>query len=185
MSVRLALCVLPLICSAALASTEVSLGSFQSIELRGGGHVVLRHGAEQHVVLMKGSTQYTHFEIRDGNKLVISACTPDCPHHYDLEIAITAPDIEGVAVEGGGDIDGEGAFPARRSLGLAVNGGGAIDARAMPADEVSAAVNGGGHIRTAPHQALQAAVNGGGDVLFSGHPAVTSAIHGGGHVGQD
>ncbi len=100
-----------LLVAPASAGTTVPVAPFNSIELEGGGHVVLRHGAVQQVSLEKGSTQFTEFRIEDGNKLVIKACDHDCPHEYDLEIAITTPDIHGVAVSGGGAIESSGDFP--------------------------------------------------------------------------
>ncbi|MDE2181781.1 MAG: DUF2807 domain-containing protein [Alphaproteobacteria bacterium] len=175
-------CVLPLIIAAAVAATPVSVGAFKSVHLNGGGHVVLHHGAKQQVTLLKGSTQFTRFEIRDGDTLVIDVCTADCPHNYQLEVDITAPNIEGAAINGGGEIEAQGTFPNQGHLNVAVSGGGEIDVRSIPADAVNAAINGGGEIRTSPRRTLQAAVNGGGEITYTGNPNVTSAVMGGGDV---
>jgi len=163
------------------AGTDVSVAQFKSIGLRGGGHVILHHGATQHVTLVKGSTQFTTFDSH-GGELTINACNASCPNHYDLEIDIVSPTIGGVAIEGGGAIESQGDFPKQGKIGAAVSGGGAIDIRTMAADEVDAAVNGGGHIMTKPVHALHAAVNGGGEISYWGDPAVTSAVNGGGSV---
>ena len=77
------------------AGTGVPVAPFKFIQLRGGGHVVLHHGATQHVTLVKGSTQFTSFDVR-GNELTINACNANCPNHYDLEIDIVSPAIDGV-----------------------------------------------------------------------------------------
>jgi hypothetical protein len=151
--------------------------------LRGGGHVVLKPGSVQRVTLLKGSTQYTRFHIDSGSDgLQIDACDARCPQHYDLEIEIVSPEINAIAVEGGGSIDAAGGFPRRNELSLAVSGGGSIDVRQMPASTVNAAVNGGGDIRTAPHTSLHAAVNGGGQILYWGNPSVAQAVTGGGSI---
>ena len=174
---------LPLITSmAAFAGSDISVASFKSIQLRGGGHVVFQHGAAQRVTLVKGSTEFTKLEIVDGDTLQIDACNSNCPHHYDLEIDIISPAIEGVAIKGGGHIESKGGFPRQEKIGAAVQGGGTIDIRSMSADNVAAAVDGGGDIMTKPGRALQAAVNGGGSIIYSGNPAVTSAVNGGGSV---
>jgi len=181
-----ALFVLPLLMAgASFAGTDVSVAPFKSIGLRGGGHVILHHGATQHVTLVKGSTQFTRFEIVNGNELQIDACNENCPNHYDLEIDIVSPDIEGVAIQGGGEIESRGTFPKQHKIDAAVSGGGSIDIRAMSVDEVAAAVNGGGDIKTKPAHALRAAVNGGGAISYSGNPQVTSAINGGGSVSKE
>jgi hypothetical protein len=180
-----ALFTLPLLMAGrSFAATDVPTAPFKFIHLRGGGHVVLQHGAVQRVTLVKGSTQFTTLEIRNGDQLEIITCNADCPHQYDLEIEISSPNIDGVAVAGGGKIDSRGDFPKQDKVGAAIAGGGSIDIRAMSADEVDAAVNGGGNIKTKPLHALHAVVNGGGEITYQGDPQVTSAVNGGGSVSK-
>jgi hypothetical protein len=163
------------------AASDVPLAPFKSVGLQGGGDVVLKHGDVQRVTLLKGSTEFTTFKV-DGNSLNIAACNNNCPNHYDLQIEIVSPAIEGVAIEGGGTIKAEGSFPAASELSAAVSGGGDIDVRGIPAARVNAAVNGGGAIRTTASQALNAAVSGGGDITYWGNPEVRQAVNGGGAV---
>src|SRR5580692_6578369 len=107
----------------AQAGGTIQTGRFDSVELRGGGHVVLRHGAAERVTLLAGNTQYTRIRIEDGDKLVIDACNSDCPNHYDLEIEIVTPDIQGVSIEGGGHVETASGFPAQSAIAAAVEGG--------------------------------------------------------------
>ena len=171
---------------AAAHAEPVSVPPFRSVELRGGGHVFLRHGAEQRVVLLKGSTRYTHFTHERGNpgQLVVDACNEDCPPQYSLEVEIVTPTIDGVAVSGGGKIESGPGFGRQGSLAAAVEGGGDIDVRSIDAAKASAAVSGGGAIRLRAERRLEAAVDGGGDIRYWGDPAVTSAIDGGGNVSK-
>jgi hypothetical protein len=166
----------------ALASQTVPVGHFAQVQLRGGGHVTIRHGAAQSVTLIKGSTQYTRMRIRDGRELVIDACNESCPHSYDLDIEIITPDLNGASIDGGGEIAVRDGFPARDHFSVAVNGGGEIDVKALHAANVSAAVNGGGDIELTATEQLSAAVNGGGDITYHGNPQVSEAIRGGGSV---
>lgn len=172
-----------LLASPAFAATPVQVGHFDQIELHGGGHVTVRHGAQQSVTLIKGSADVTGFHIHDGNKLVIDACEHNCPSgEYDLEIEIVTPELAGAAIEGGGHIQAETGFPQQHEFAAAVNGGGHIDMSALGADQVEAAVNGGGHIAVKAVRALHAAVEGGGSIVYQGDPQVTQAINGGGSV---
>ncbi|MBL6851889.1 MAG: DUF2807 domain-containing protein [Alphaproteobacteria bacterium] len=176
---------LALFCAApavAQASETVNVGHFDSVALNGGGRVILRHGATQSVVIRKGSAQITHFVIKDGHTLKIDQCENNCPSSYDLEIEITTPDIEAVALNGGGEIGTEGSFPIANEIAAAINGGGEIDVSAIPAKSATAAINGGGEIKLAASDRLTAAVRGGGDIAYRGHPQVTQAIQGGGSV---
>ena len=100
----------------AFATESVSVGHFSQVELRGGGHVVVKHGATQSVTVLKGSTQYTRFHVKEGRKLVIDTCDNNCPHTYDLQIEIVSPDLDGAAIDGGGEIVAQGSFPGRDSL---------------------------------------------------------------------
>jgi hypothetical protein len=168
--------------NAALAQTVVPVAPFESIELRGGGHVTLRHGAEQKVTIRTGSTQFTTFELRDSRKLVIDACHDNCPMHYDLDIEIVTPNIAAVAVSGGGAIESASGFPVQPSLAAAVNGGGRIDMRAIDVRSATAAVEGGGKIDIRASTTLTAAVDGGGSIRYVGAANVTTAINGGGSV---
>jgi hypothetical protein len=164
------------------AQTVVPLRPFDSVELEGGGHVVLRYGKVQQVRLLRGSTAFTRFVVDQPGKLRIEACDDDCPRHYDLEVDIAAPRINALAISGGGAIDGAGGFPPARKLALAVEGGGTIDARELDCHMATAAVNGGGLIRLKADDQLTAVINGGGKIRYWGNPRVTQAIDGGGRV---
>jgi hypothetical protein len=164
------------------ASGPVAVAPFDSVELKGGGHVVLRYGAVQRVTLLQGSTQYTRLEIEDRGKLVIHTCNNDCPMHYDLEVEIVTPHIGGVAIEGGGRIETAAGFPAQGAITAAVEGGGNINIDTIDAKAGTAAIDGGGKILLRADERLTAAVNGGGAIRYAGNPNVTSAINGGGSV---
>jgi hypothetical protein len=172
--------------AAAFAQTAVPAPPFNAIELRGGGHIVIKHGAVQRVTLIEGSTQYTsiHADSSDPRKLIIDACNDNCPMHYNLEIEIVTPGISGVAIKGGGDIESSGDFPGQRAIAAAVKGGGKIDLRSIGAADATAAVNGGGDIDLRAADKLTAAVNGGGKITYWGDPKVTEAVNGGGEIGR-
>jgi Putative auto-transporter adhesin, head GIN domain len=175
-----------LLASPAFAATPVQVGHFDQIELHGGGHVTVKHGAAQSVTLLKGSADITKFEIHDGSKLIIYACKGICTmEHYDLDIEIVTPDLASAAIHGGGDIVAEGAFPARSNFAAAIHGGGDVDMLAISAATVEAAVHGGGDIHVTATKQLTAAVDGGGDISYRGNPQVTEAVHGGGEIERE
>ena len=165
----------------AAAQSPVRVPAFDSIELRGGGHVTIRHGAAQRVTLVRGSAELTRFEVDDDGGLRIDACVRSC-RNYDLRFEIVTPSLEAVAITGGGAVRTEGAFPGRGTLAVAVTGGGAIDVRSIEAASVAAAVRGGGSILTRPRNSLAASVSGGGAITYWGNPSVTSSVNGGGSV---
>jgi hypothetical protein len=164
------------------AQSVVSAARFTSVELEGGGYVLIKHGPAQRVLLMSGSTAFTSFNVDENGKLRIEACNNDCPHLYDLRIEITTPSIDALAISGGGAIEGADGFPRLHNLSLAVKGGGTIDARAMDTAAATAAVDGGGRIWVKADDRLTAAINGGGKIKYMGNPRMTEAVTGGGKV---
>lgn len=166
----------------ALAQSTISLPRFSSIELHGGGEVIVRHGPSQQVTLVRGNNQLTDFTVDERGRLVIRACTGTC-RGYNPRIEVVTPDIQAAAIHGGGSIKTEGEFPRPGSLALAVHGGGEIDAERIEARHVAASVSGGGSIRTRPIGALAGSIRGGGEITYCGNPAsVASSVSGGGAI---
>jgi len=166
----------------AVATELVPVRPFRSVELRGGGNVVVVPGPVQRVMIVDGSSRFTRFRVERDGQLKIDTCNERCPRLYHLRIEIQSPSVPDLAISGGGAIAVEGGFRPQSELSVAIDGGGKIDGRAVDAGAVSAAVNGGGDIAVHP-RTLTAAVHGGGAIRYIGNPQVTTAIAGGGHVG--
>jgi hypothetical protein len=181
---RMMFLVLPLAVAAvpAMASQIVQTPAFSSVQLRGGGAVVVRPGPVQHVRITQGSAEVTRFRVDRRGQLMIDACIERCPAGYRLRVEIVSPTVPDVAVSGGGSISAAPGFAPQPRLSAAVNGGGGIDLRSLSVSRASIAVNGGGRVLAGELQNLSAAVNGGGTVLYSGNPSVSSAVRGGGTV---
>jgi len=165
----------------AAAQTMVDVPAFDSLNLRGGGEVVIRHGNRQSVTLIRGNLEMSRFRVDHDGTLEIDACVRSC-RDYELRVEIVTPRLDGVGIDGGGEIRAEGAFPERDTLAIGIDGGGEIDMVAVPAETVAAGINGGGRITAHAERRLAAGINGGGEVRYRGHPEVTSAIDGGGDV---
>jgi hypothetical protein len=173
---------LTLLAAAPLAAAEtVSVPAFRSVELRGGGDIVVRPGPAQ-VTILQGSSQFTRFAVDGEGQLKIDACNDRCPRHYDLKIQISYPTVLPMGVKGGGRIAVASGFPRQHVLAAGVGGGGEIDLRSVAADTVAAGVNGGGKILVGTSNSVAAAVSGGGEIRYAGDPAVTRVIDGGGVI---
>jgi hypothetical protein len=165
----------------ALAAETIPVPGFRSIELRGGGEVMLARGPAQRVTIVDGSSRFTRMQVGRDGKLRIDACNERCPANYRLCIRIESPRVPDVAISGGGAIRAEGFQPQPR-LAAAVMGGGQIDLRGVDVAEATTAVHGGGRILVRPGRRLTAAVDGGGEIRYWGAPQVTMAVNGGGTV---
>ena len=168
----------------AIAAETVPVSPFRQIDLRGGGNVLVRPAAVQRVTIIEGSRQVTTMRIARERTLQIDACNGQCPRNYRLRIVIETPNIEGLAIKGGGQITAAPGFRVQKNLATAVQGGGRIDAREMASANVAAAINGGGELLVSPVADLAAAVRGGGAIRYTGNPRVSSVISGGGSISR-
>jgi hypothetical protein len=166
----------------ALAVEQIPVSGFRSVQLRGGGEVIVRPGPVQRVTITEGSSRHTRIDLVRDRQLRIDMCNNQCPEGYRLRVEIQSPSAPDVAIAGGGSIRAHGGFAPQRALSVAVHGGGLVDVRAVPASNVSAAVHGGGQVYVGPRDQLSAAVHGGGQVRYAGNPQVSMAVHGGGLV---
>lgn len=166
----------------AFAAEVVPLPYFDSVELRGGGSIVMVPGPVERVTLMEGSTEFTSFRMERDNQLKIDSCNERCPSHYRLTIRIESPRVPALAVTGGGVITTESGFHPQSELAASVRGGGRIDARALDVADVAAAVDGGGDLLVRARSSLAASVQGGGAIRYWGDPAVAISTRGGGSV---
>lgn len=165
----------------AVSQAVVPLPPFQAVSLEGGGRVLLRHGNQQKVTIVKGDPNVTRFSV-SRKSLRIEACEDRCPSSYQLVVEIVAPNIGAIAVDGGGTIEAQSGFPARSSIALSVDGGGVIDTQAIDTGRVAASVDGGGTIRTRANSSLAASIKGGGLITYRGEPSVATSVSGGGSV---
>ena len=163
------------------APATVAVPRFDAVALQGGGTVLVRPGPNQRDTLLRGSSAVSRLEVR-GRSLEVRACARRCPPNYRLDLEIVVPDLQALAIEGGGSIRLAPGFPARDKVAAAVRGGGSIDMVALRARVVSASVQGGGWILVQATDQLAAAVQGGGSISYRGNPRVSSAISGGGSV---
>lgn len=199
---RAALLLFAVAAAPAGAATDLSLPRIEALSIEGGGNVVVRHGPQQRVRILRGNAQVSSFRVKQRHSLEIITCRDDCPAGYELDVEVTLPEVSALAVERGGAMTVTG-FPAQddlavavsrggkitlsgfsgqRDLALAVSGGGVIDADAVPARQVAAAVDGGGIIRTWPSASLAASIDGGGNIAYRGDPSIATSVRGGGRV---
>ena len=168
----------------ASAGTVIPVAHFSSVHATDGADVVLRYGATQQVMLVKGDPHISRIEVRDG-KLELATCVlPQCPRHYEFKVEITSPNFAAVSAEDGADIDTAGNFPAQDRLAVSANDGGNIDLRAIPAANVSAKADDGGNIRLRANHSLDARADDGGNIEYWGNPAVNRVASDGGNIGR-
>src|SRR3954465_9857304 len=93
-----------------VATGPVPVPPFRSVELRGGGNVVVVPGPVQRVTIVDGSSRFTRFRVEGAGQLKIDTCNAQCPQLYHLRIEIQSPRVPDLAISGGGLISVAGGF---------------------------------------------------------------------------
>lgn len=154
--------------------------AFHAIQLRGGGHVVVRPGPAAQARLLRGDPRFTRILDQGDGRLRIDNCPQGCPRGYAAEVEVVSPQVAALSVSNGGTLEVRGGFPAQASLALAVHDGGTVDARAITAGDASAAVAEGGRILVRAEASLSAVIADGGAVTYWGRPRLSTQVaHGG------
>jgi hypothetical protein len=166
------------------AQTVIPVEPFRSVELHGGGNVIVRHGKTQRVTMLEGSLRFSRVRLVSGQRLVIDKCVQECPRNYRMQIEVITPEISAVSVSNGGTVQSRGAFPAQATIEAGVAQGGTIDIRSIPADAVEASVDSGGRIFTHPRKTLAATVISGGAITYWGNARVEQSVRDGGFVAR-
>jgi len=164
--------------AASVSAQAVVVAPFRSVESRSGAHVTVRHGNAQSVQILAGSPKVS---VTAGRLIIDNRGRP---HQPRARIEIVTPNLDGLAVEDGGQLKVESGFTRLGTIAAAVANGGALDLRNLPVDQVSASVTQGGMIAVRPAKRLVASVSHGGIVTYWGQPAVSSSIHDGGAVAR-
>jgi hypothetical protein len=166
----------------ATAQAVVPTPPFRSVEVRNGGHAIIRYGPTQRVTVLKGNLDDTQITIASGDVLVIDKCKNECSHRYELEVEIVTPVVDRLTHAHGGWIQTRGSFPRQAALTATVEHGGTIDIRSMSVASLTASVLQGGRIFAKPLTALVARVEQGGNITYWGDPRVTQSIEQGGVI---
>jgi hypothetical protein len=161
----------------------MQLAPFSAIDVRNGGHVVVRPGSSPRVTLLEGSRDYVRIGVNEQGVLIIDRCPSKCPSGYRIEVEVTAPAaLTRVSLANGGWVSTAGNFPRQQELAATVAHGGTVDVRSIAADRVTASVQQGGRILTIPGASLLARVDNGGVIMYWGNARVDSSTRYGGVV---
>ena len=170
-----------------MARDEVSFAQGQNQRLPAFTTLVVENGGE---VTVRPSTSYSATVVQGGDKVELYTdngelmidCARPCRGDVRRVIEIFVPSLQAVEVRSGSIISFTGGFPGQNDLSLRIEGGGAIDAFALPANNVTATVRGGGTISTSADNTLNANIVGAGYIIYNGSPRVTESIKGSGSV---
>lgn len=175
------------LCTAALAGTDVAVPPFSGLTAHAGADVKLIYGPNQRVTVVKGDLKKGKIEVKDGHTLDIAGCDGFfCWGITTLHVEVVTPKIEAVVAHSGGDVTASGDFPKQPHLSVQAHSGGEANLAAVPAETVDVQAHSGGSAHVKALSTLNAQAHSGGDVTYSGHPAhINSQTHSGGDISGD
>ena len=171
-----------LIAIGGVAQSNENLEKFTKVVVRGGGTVQISrenaytftvdtHGRCAELVNFSVSSETLYIQVEDAD-------ANDCA----LTMHVGVPSLDGLALNGGGNIVVRDGFPSEDSFECKLRGGGSVDVSELRVDSIIASINGGGTMLLTAEKQLTANISGGGVIEYSGNPKVSRAISGGGSV---
>ena len=166
----------------AQTSQKRDLSAFSEISLRISANVHLQQGNSQ-TVEVKGkeeSLQRLVAEVKD-RKLIIRFPSDTWFNKWNpgpIDLYVTIPQVDGLAISGSGSITSEGKIESR-ILDLAISGSGDIKLNELRAEKVTAALSGSGNIHLSGKESaseLKAFISGSGNVKAIDLPASSVEI---------
>jgi hypothetical protein len=185
-----------------VAATQArSLPPFTGVDLAGDNNVTVQVGARQSVIVHADRNLLGRVTTRvRAGRLVIGTTPGNLSAKSPMFVAVSLPSLEGLRLQGDGNISATGINSRRLSVELP--GSGNIDAggtttrldviisgegtallRQLVARDAKAALTGDGSIMLTATQSLTARVSGNGTVLYAGNPPhVTQTVTGSGTI---
>ena len=180
------------------ASEERTTGDFHALSSKGSIDVIFTPGATS--VRLEGDDNILELietEVREG-VLVISS-RGSFSTRTGLTAYISAPTLDGIRVQGSGDVSGEGLRGESlqvsvagsgdvtlsggvQSLDVSVKGSGDVDLGALESVDAKVSIMGSGDVDVHVTGSLDASVMGSGDIIYSGGPVVKQKVMGSGDI---
>jgi hypothetical protein len=188
--------------SGGAATQARSLPPFTGVDLIGANNVVVRVGPRQSVVVHADRNLLGRVTTRvRAGRLAIGTTPGELRARSRMFVAVSVPSLDGLGLEGAGNISATGVDSPRLSVALpgsgnievsgtaerldvAIGGEGTAALRGLIARDARATLAGVGTITLTATRALTARISGSGTILYGGNPEhVDRAVVGDGVIG--
>ncbi len=183
------------------ATQTRALGEFHAIRLEGSCDVQATVGGTQSIQITADDNLIDDLttEVKDGVLVIGTRPGKNLWFRVDTHATISVPRLDGMHIEGSGDvtitgvgaedfkagIEGSGSMRVAgkaTKLSLAIEGSGDADLSALECQDVSVSIDGSGDARVRCSGNLSASVSGSGDIDYIGSPHTSISISGSGEV---
>jgi len=176
---------------------------FTGVESDGGNDVHISYGAEFKVVLKGSNNLLPYFKTEVTGSTLRLGYERVNVRQDDVQVYVTLPLINYIAVSGSADVDINGAFPQLNYFQVSISGSGEVEAedvlnvkeavikisgsgeadlKKVQSKTAEVNISGSGDAKISVEQSLKARISGSGKVYYSGSPQIDSQISGSGKL---
>jgi len=181
------------------AEVERQVGAFSAIELEAGATMVVKVGEAPSVRLSGDDNLLKEVRTRVSNGVLTIDLEHSCSFRRGLDIEVTTPSLERLAIEGSGDvrvqglggervkfsIEGSGTLRAQgavQELVGSIEGSGDLKLAELDAAKAELSIEGSGAIEVRVAQALHYSIEGSGSIRYSGAAELAGKVDGSGSI---
>lgn len=178
-------------------------GTFDGVSGSGSNRVYITHGTDFHVELRGSSNLIGSFETKVRGTTLELGYKNASVSDDDIEVYITMPELEFLALAGSGEIRVRGNFPAQDKFNLRISGSGDVylhdelqvenadvdlsgsgkaELENLLAENADIDISGSGDVKLSVSAHLRSRISGSGQVFYRGNPQLDSKVTGSGNV---
>lgn len=178
-------------------------GTFDGVSSSGSNRVYINQGTEFRVELRGSSNLIGSFETKVRENTLELGYRNASVSDDDIEVFITMPELEFLALTGSGEMSIRGEFPAQDKFNLRISGSGDIvlhdelqaknadidlsgsgkaGLENLQAENADIDISGSGDVRLSVSAHLRSRISGSGQVFYRGNPQLDSKVTGSGKV---
>lgn len=178
-------------------------GRFDGVSSSGSNRVFISQGEEFRVELRGSSNLINSYETKLRGNILEVGYRNVSVNDDDIEVYVTMPEVEFLALSGSGEMNVRGDFPAQNNFSLRISGSGDIrlhdvmevknadielsgsgKARLenLQAENADVDISGSGDVRISVSGHLRSRISGSGQVFYKGDPELDSRVSGSGKV---
>ncbi|PFH11338.1 putative autotransporter adhesin-like protein [Collimonas sp. PA-H2] len=159
--------------AADVTKTERQVGSFQQVEIMDAVNVYLTQGPAKPAVIEAESGLASRVRL-DVSGSVLRVIFSGSSHH-DINVYLTAPDVNGLSIFGSGDLKVVGKLSAKDAIKISIAGSGSVNGE-LNSPNVNASIAGAGDIKVkGKTRDLRVSIAGSGD--YDGFDLMAESTH--------
>jgi len=177
-----------------------TISDFKKIEHDGALAIEVKTGPQSDLVVTGDDNLINLIEFSNSGDTLVVKSSEQWSENLPLKVTVTVPDLQGVSLNGSGDVTADGlkgdeiafsiggsghlkATGVAKTVDASIDGSGHIDLAGLAAPKAKASISGSGAIDVNATDSLDASISGSGTVRYKGSPKnLAKSISGSGEI---